>query len=206
MKRFVVPTLIMLLVLALGVSAEEAAKKKMSFGITGGVSMGNWYGSDADFGTGASKKTRTGFAGGVFVNFALGSTFACQPQILYVQKGVKYVVIGSTMEVEIDYLELPVLFKWEPEMKGNMQPTIFAGPHLGLLLSAKAGGIDVTNQIKSTDFGVTFGAGIGTKMSSGELFLDVRFDLGMSRIGENSPEVDIKNTAFLVAVGYKFGH
>ncbi|MBI5267360.1 MAG: PorT family protein [candidate division Zixibacteria bacterium] len=207
MKRFLILTTALLLVLALGVNAQEAtAAKKMHFGITGGLSMGNLSGSDADPGVGESKKMRVGFAGGVFADFGLGTTFALQPQLLYVQKGVKYEATGATEKNKFDYLEVPVLLKWVPQMQGKMQPTIFVGPYLGFLMSAKSDTVDVKDSLKTTDFGITFGAGFGSKMTSGELFFDVRLDLGLTEIDDSAVPSNVKNTAFMAMVGYKFGN
>jgi len=205
MKRFFVLATVIMLALAISVSAEEAAKKGMSFGITGGLSMGNWSGSDADPGPGFTKKMRVGFAGGVFADFALGESFALQPQLLYAQKGVKYDTAGVSETGKFDYLEIPVLLKWVPVMDGKIQPTIFAGPYLGLLMSAKIEGFDVKDFYKGTDFGLTFGAGFGSKTTSGELFFDVRMDMGMSKIHDLTPQPNVKNTAFMAMIGYKFG-
>ncbi len=204
MKRLFLIALAMLLAVALTASAQEA--KKMHFGITGGVSMGNWSGSDAAAPSGVDKKMRTGFAGGAFADFTLSKSFVLSPQVLYVMKGVKYESGGVSATEKLDYLEVPVLIKWAPEMQGKMQATIFAGPHLGFLMTAKEEDVDTKDLFKSTDFGITFGAGLGTKMTSGELFFDVRLDLGMSKIVDMDPEVNVKNTTFMGLIGYRFGN
>lgn len=207
MRRSLAIAVIMLFALALGAHAQDGAvARKTSFGITGGLSMGNWTGSDAEPAAGESKKMRTGFAGGAFVNFPVGQSFAFQPQLLYVQKGVKFEAPGGKTTAKFDYLEVPMLLKWVPVIDGKMQPTIFAGPYLGMLMSAKVGTLDAKDSSKSTDFGITFGAGFGSKMTSGELFFDVRLDLGMSKIDDGTPQANVKNSAFLAMLGYRFGN
>jgi hypothetical protein len=197
----------MFFALAIGVHAQDGAgAKKIQFGITGGLSLGNFNGSDAAAGTGETKKMRMGFAGGLFADFDVSPSFAIRPQVLYVQKGAKYEEAGFSTKYKVDYIEVPVLLKWVPKMEGKMQPTIFAGPFLGLLMTAKADSFDFKDSSKTTEFGVTFGAGFGTKMTSGELFFDVRLDLGLSKIDDSAEKLNIKNTAFMALIGYKFGN
>jgi len=216
MKRFFVFTTIIMLLLALSVGAQEATKKKMGFGIEAGVCMGNVHGDSTQAGTGESKKMRLGFGGGAFVSFNLADQFAIQPELLYVQKGVKYEAGSAKMTVKADYIELPLYLKWNPTVAGKIQPSIFAGPYVAMLMGAKIktegfadpadnGEEDIKDSTKSTDFGVSFGAGFGYKLDpKGELFLNVRYDLGMSKIDDHAVQQDIKTNMFAVLLGYKF--
>ncbi len=220
MKRFGWVTVLLVLALALCVSAQETTAKKMAFGIQGGLGFANASGDSAKADPGETKKMRMGFLGGGFVEFKLGDKFALRPELMYVQKGVKYEADAGDgkLTVKVDYLELPLLFAWAPEMQGKMQASIFAGPYAAMLMGAKLKGEgftgvdsifnaeeDVKDSTKSVDFGLTFGAGFGYKVSpKGELFFNVRYDYGMTKIDDHAEPSDIKSNLFAVVIGYKF--
>jgi hypothetical protein len=223
MKRLFVLGVLLVAVLAITASAADSGKKMpMSAGFKAGVSLANATGSDATF-TDADKKMKIGLAGGAFIGFEIAPQFVLQPELLYVQKGVKYEEKGGTGKdkYKLDYLQIPVLFKFVPATSGKIQPTIFAGPYLGFKMSAKDkaegwtdpadnGDFDMKDFVKSTDFGISLGAGIGAKMTKGELFLDARYDLGLSKVYKEYTLLDVtykpnvKNSSILVLVGYKF--
>jgi hypothetical protein len=223
MKRIFVAALILIAALAVTVSAADAGKKMpMTAGIKAGISMANATGSDATA-SDADKKMKIGLAGGAFIGFEIAPQFVLQPELLFVQKGVKYEEKGGPGKAtdKLDYLQIPVLFKFNPHTAGKIQPTIFAGPYLALKMSAKTkiegsadpaedGEFDIKDGLKSTDFGFSFGAGIGAKMTKGELFIDARYDLGLSKVYKEYTVLDVtytpnvKNSSILVLVGYKF--
>ncbi|MFZ1683985.1 MAG: porin family protein [Candidatus Zixiibacteriota bacterium] len=219
MKRFLVLSVLLVAVLAITASAADSGKKMpMSAGFKAGISLANATGSDATI-PGGDKKMKMGLAGGAFIGFGIAPQFVLQPELLYVQKGVKYEEKGGPGKLteKLDYLQVPVLFKFVPNTAGKIQPTIFAGPYLGFLMSAKAkfegdpdpannGEEDIKDALKSTDFGISFGAGVGAKMTKGELFLDVRYDLGLSKIekSDGGETANVKNSSILALVGYKF--
>jgi hypothetical protein len=222
MRRVLFVALLAVLVLSMSVLAADTAKKMpMAAGIKAGISLANATGSDAAADPDETKKMKLGFAFGGFFAFTPVNSFTIQPEILYVQKGTKYQQTGGTGKntVKVDYLEIPVLLKFTPELQtSKIAPTLFAGPFLGLRLSAKdkieGAAVDSLNvetdmkdYTKSTEFGVTFGGGLGYKLAKGELFLDARYDLGLSKVAKADPgETDnTKTSAILVLVGYKFG-
>jgi len=64
---------------------------------------------------------------------------------------------------------------------------------------------DFKDYVKDTDFGLTFGIGLGKKIGSGKLVLDVRYDLGLTNIGEDMQEgQSVKNKSWLFMLGYYF--
>ncbi len=221
MKKVLVVAVGLILILALAASAQETAAKKMSFSIKGGVSMGTLTGDSLkNFNLDFSKKSRLGFAGGVGLGFAVAKNFTIQPELLYVMKGAKFESGSEKITYKTDVIELPVLLKFTPEMKGSkIMPTIFVGPFVSMKMTGKVKAegftdvaenveIDIKDSLKSTDFGVTFGGGFGYKMAKGELFFDVRYDLGLSKVVKKeafgNADFDTKTGTFLALVGYKF--
>jgi len=183
----------------------------MAFGIKGGVNLAKIYGDDVE-----SADTRTAGVGGIFLMYAVSDNFAIQPEVLYSMKGAKEsgseegVEYSSTMK--LNYIEIPVLFKLIFPLEGNVTPCIFAGPAVGINLSAKVSSevlgveveMDVKDQTKSTDFGVVFGGGMAFAAGSGSVVLDARYTLGLTSIDDTEDSGDVKNGAISVMVGYAF--
>lgn len=159
--------------------------------------------SDSDEG-----ETKTGLIFGVYYAYDLNDSFAIQPELLYIQNGVKVSDSGATLKWNFDYLVIPVLAKYKFEASETVKPYIMAGPYLGFKLSAKIKGEsdDVSleadiDEAKGTDFGVVFGGGVGVTMGSGQLLLEARYNLGLSEIMEDYTS---KNRSFSLMVGYAF--
>jgi hypothetical protein len=224
MKRILPIALTLVLALAVIASAAEPGKKMpMTFGVKAGICLATTSGDSLkSLMEGISQKSRFGIVGGLSFGFAPSKSFAIQPELLYVQKGTKFEAgmgDGKTT-FKVDYLEIPVLIKFTPELKDSkISPALFAGPFVGLRMSGKAksdgygdasldGEKDIKDSLKSTDFGITFGAGVGYKLTKGEVTFDIRYDLGFTKIIKaeafDASSFDTKSTAIMFMVGYKF--
>ena len=158
---------------------------------------------------------------GGFVRTDIIPMLAIQPELLIViGKGQKSEteVSGQTSEVttKINYLEIPVLFKYKIPVVG-VKPTIYLGPALGIKIGAStdpefkdADGKIVDPKIKSTDLGFAFGADL--QMPMGLLF-DLRYTLGLTNIDDseepdpeppNYEDPSFKNGNISIMVGYAF--
>lgn len=189
-------------------------------GIKAGINLANIYGDDVD-----ESDMLLGFGGGVFMEYSFTPQFAVQPEVLFMMKGATTTEVEDEESIDIDwkfnYIEIPVLLKFKPAMEGNFKPNVFAGPAVGLLLSADAepdGGEseDVKDFFKSMDFGITFGAGFMYMMQNGSgITFDIRYTLGMMKIGDGEemyaaemsdtnedPDLKTNNISFMV--GYSF--
>jgi hypothetical protein len=203
--------------------ASPLAAQSVSVGPMGGASFFTFNGSDSDIfsdpdvGVGLDKGTRVGFAAGAFAEFELGSRWAIEPQLLYVQKGAKYSGtlsdpdlgdVDVSTSLNTDYIQIPVLFKAEfRNPSSTVTPSVFVGPafgfNIGCSISADAGDLGSADAdcdddtVKSTEFSAVFGAGIEFNRFS----LQGRYDLGLSEIAEGA---DVKNGGFLITLGYAF--
>ncbi len=182
-------------------SDAAAGRPDLTAGVKAGISMSTLSGDDIE---GVSSKI--GMAAGGFFGIGLGPVMI-QPEVQYVQKGAQD-EDNSDLKMKMDYLEIPVLIKaafMGPEAK--VRPSIYAGPALGILLGAKTddgtNSVDVKDSYKSTDFGLAFGADIEIQ----GFIVDLRYTMGLSQIpdtGDSDLDVDVKNGAFMVQVGYSF--
>ncbi|MEX0648954.1 MAG: porin family protein, partial [Balneolaceae bacterium] len=133
------------------VAAQDAVKT----GAKGGLNFATI--TDGDF------ETRTGFVVGGFAKFTIpDSRLSIQPEALYSQQGGE--IDGN--EVRLDYLKVPVLFKFDLATGGTVEPNVFAGPYAGLRLIAEqdggtggllGGSSSLENETESVDYGAVFG-------------------------------------------------
>jgi outer membrane protein W len=210
MKKFTF-ALMMAAVMLLAVSPLFA--KGMMFGVKGGLNMANTVGTDA-------KETamKMGIVGGVFMSYGITEIFAVQPELLYSMKGAKSSVEGSDAEEKLNYFEIPLLLKVNFPTEGKIKPSLYAGPAFGILMSAKSesGGesVDVKDYLKTMDIGIVAGAGVGYQMEKGLMFLEARYEVGLSSVMDLTDEElaaddlttqpDLKNSVISIMVGYGF--
>ena len=125
---------------------------------------------------------RTGVLAGAYLTYSFDRQFALQPEIFYVQKGAGKDLFIFSAEWSINYLEIPVLLKFNLSPEAKVQPSLFAGPALGVLLSSKVSAvnesIDVKDGMKSTDISLVFGGGVDYK----KVTFDVRYTLGLTNV------------------------
>jgi hypothetical protein len=188
-----------------------SAPSTTSFGIKAGLNFANMGGDNS---SGNSSTTLFGVGG--FVAFNIQEKFNIQGELLYNQKGFK--MSGTTYGYAytatqtFSYLDINVLAKYNIQVEGNIEPFIFAGPNLGILLSSNShievAGNSSDNDIKSSmsgaDFGLIIGAGISFKVGTGAILFDVRYDLGLANINATST-VSNTNQVFSITAGYEFG-
>ena len=205
-----------LLVFALTVGAQDKVTGVMAKGIKAGLNIAGHSGDDTD----EHHKNLMGAAFGGFLQYNVAEQFAIQPEVLYMMKGAEWEDGDDTWKGKYNYLEVPILFKFLIPTQGSVQPNIFVGPSVGFLLSAneewdyegETGDEDVKDYLKSTDVGLAFGAGAAFTMGQGQLMLDVRYTMGMTKIYEaeanevdpDAGEPEIKSKAISFMVGYGF--
>lgn len=162
---------------------------------------------------------RTGFYTGTYVSLPLGNVITVEPGLYYSQKGYKLKAalnvkgvdilgVNARAQLQLNYLELPVLLKAN---MGGLQ--VFAGPQLSYLtnanlkLSAGALGfnilstkIPVTSYFNHWDVGLS--GGIGYQFSNG-LNLAASYDYGLSKV-DAGKDFDARNRMIKIGIGYNF--
>ncbi|MBL7745326.1 MAG: PorT family protein [Chitinophagaceae bacterium] len=182
------------------VSAVQAQKGSIKFGVKAGANFYKFSGDDADFGD-VSPKIQVGIAGGGLVNIPVSDMFSVQPEILFSMEGAKYEESGDKLMYKTNYINIPVLFQYN-NASGFYAET---GPQIGFLMSAKAddgsNSTDVKDSFKGTNFSWALGLGYKTKSGFG---FGARYNLGLGNIIDET-DVDIKLGGFHVGVFYLFG-
>jgi hypothetical protein len=165
------------------------------------------------------KPGKLGFQGGFIGYFGINKSVAVQFEVLFSQKGVtlKGTSQGTSVKVweTVNYLEIPLLLKFYALSK---RAIIYGdiGPDLGIGLFANMGSswgesMDIKFEkggINRIDIGIAFGAGVGYTTGKGQIFLDLRYCLGLkdlNNLDESDKDVDYKpncNRNFGIAVGF----
>jgi hypothetical protein len=177
------------------------ASAQVQFGVKAGYNLASvsQSGSQNDNGL----KSKSGFHGGVFASLPIAESFFLQPELVYSGQGASETQNNETINLNYNYLNIPVLAKYQSAM-GLFAET---GPQVGFLLSANVSGggvsMDIKDQSQSIDFSWAFG--VGYKLSNIPLGIDARYNLGFTNILKDSPDETVKNSVFQIGLFYMFG-
>lgn len=206
-------TLFAAAIVGLLVPAGVAAQGVL-IGVKGGVNSATISLDGDDIPESTSK---SGFVGGVFAQFNLGSTFAIRPEGLLSNKGLKISAEGIDADVTARYIEIPVLLAARLGNEGGIRPQIYAGPVISFESSCKVAatgavsfdldcsdenGIDL--ETKSSDFGGAAGVGLEIPVGALNLIGDARYTFGFSDIAEEDG-LTAKNRAWSFMAGAALG-
>jgi hypothetical protein len=184
---------------------------QMQIGPKAGLNIANLVGDDVEeFHLGEDSKT--GFTGGIFFMYQFSNLFAIQPEVYYTMKGSTREIDNVQLTFSVDYIEVPVLLKLIIPVEGsNIRPSIFAGPSVGFNTTAKfkieADGEseeEDVEDVKSTEFGLVFGGGVGFMIGKNELGFDIRYILGLTTLDDSDFDGDIKNTVINFNIYFGF--
>lgn len=183
--------------------AASASAQGMQAGLKGGLNIAKATGDDVPD---EAAWLYSGI-GGAFLCYMFNDMFAIQPELLFAMKGWKIEVEDETFKTKLNYIEIPLLLRLNIPTEGSMTPAIFAGPSIGFLMSAKAEDEDIKELLKSTDFGLVFGAGLNHELSEDKGFItyEVRYSLGLATVfdlEEVDEQPDVKNMGISIMVGY----
>jgi hypothetical protein len=207
MKNFVR----MLLPLALLVAAPVQAQTTL--GVKGGINIANVDTNVEDLPDVIDSKT--GFVGGAFATFGLGSLFAIQPELLYSQKGFEASEGDLTAELGTNYFEIPVLLKAQFQL-AMLRPAVYAGPvvsfETGCTVTVIGISVDCDDEEgfgdrKTTDWGAVFGANVDFFLGPVMLLLDARYQLGLTNLAdvpEAESDESVKNQVWQIMAGIGF--
>ena len=185
--------------------AADGADAQMRIGAKGGVSFSTVSFDPEDDDT----QSLLGFVGGGEVQIPLGAGgVSLQPELLYVRKGVEFDDAGSTTKFTLDYVEIPVLLRFDVPA-ASVTPFVYAGGSVGFEASCKveeedAESVDCEDfgvDTESTDFGVLFGGGVGFPAGPGRLFVEGRYTVGLADV-DAGEGLEAKNRSGAVMVGY----
>jgi hypothetical protein len=168
---------------------------QLRIGPIAGLQMTNLTGdNDAD------NAMKLGAHVGGIINLGITDNFSIEPQVLYSMKGSQSNE-DSDLKLNLNYIDVPIHLKFKFE-NGLF---LFAGPNIGILLSAKADNgedtDDIKDNMKSLDLGINVGAGY--EFDSG-LGLALRYNMGFANVWDED-EFDQKNNAIALSLYFLLG-
>ena len=197
---------LLLAIAAIAFSAASTQAQTTSFGLKGGMTASNMKMSSN--GMSVSLTTKIGFYAGALAEIGVSEKFAIQPELFYSSMGAKIKVTDSGMSASatenLGYINLPILAKYK-----SQGFSVFAGPQIGYLLSAKLKSTDDSQTIDDKDeykpIEVSGVLGVGYTLANG-FGIDARYQVGLSNIAKDAggSDASVKNSAFMVGVHYFF--
>jgi hypothetical protein len=189
------PIIIMLLLATTSIIAQP----KLGVGVKAGVNIANQKGTGLDYEV--DNKSIAGFVAGGYVHYFFSDAAAIQIEILFSQKGSDWSEIDLSGKDILNYLEIPLLIRYQIIDLLN----IHAGPQFGFMLSSKTkydDGYeeDASTYFKSSDVGLAIGAELNLPF---RVNITVRYIIGLSNIATEEFGNTWKNNVFQATVGFR---
>jgi hypothetical protein len=202
--------------LLLALPATGRAQGDMEWGVKGGLNISGLRGSGTGL-RGPLFDTKRGIVAGVFGVFDLAPEFGIEVDALFSMKGGKLSgpgvdpngnpIINTEGFFILDYLEFPILARYNLPVQGDVTPHLYAGPTIALKVSGRARysqlpGADL-DAARTLDSGLAFGASVDLALGARSVVLDGRFGLGLTNAFRWSGP-DLKNDTFSIMAGVSF--
>ncbi|UTW61715.1 PorT family protein [bacterium SCSIO 12741] len=192
MKRL--PFYFLFVLLIALISSGELQAQKLTVGLRAGTSVFKVHNEDIN----SKTKFTSGLAFAVPIDIQLNKRFSLQPEIAFVQKGVRFEnhweTDVRTTDVKTNYLEIPVLFKANFG-KNRLKGHVFLGPSFGYATNRytvkqigdadkKINGVSFIDgpgaKSKRFEMNVVGGVGASFQCGPGSILLDARYSLGLT--------------------------
>lgn len=148
-----------------------------------------YYGFEMDDYVNARMKS--GFTAGVEVEHMFTDIFGASAGIIFAQQGTKYEELPEEefehLSIDLNYINIPVLFVASTNIGINIKAGIQPGIRLG----------DKFNQVMDR---VYFSIPLGVSYDIGQFSLDVRYNLGISKVWKGDGK--IRNNTIMLTLGY----
>jgi hypothetical protein len=186
------------------------AQQRWSAGPRLGLNLSNFVG-DVD-----NNNLLAGVSAGAFVMYSDINHFGISADVLYSQRGFMYKISEPQgpfkYRQRVNYLEIPILFRYFLNLSGNFRPNLFFGPNVGLKLGANRTNPDTDNSqiFRPADLGATVGISLNFRVKQAQrLHIDGRYTFGLTDITDPAkaptPDGNVRNSTISVLLGYGFG-
>jgi len=197
------------------------------FGFRAGYSMATQYGiTPVNLPYTVATYYRHGVAGGLIIHYPITEHFGIQQEFLYAQKGSRQDITMTTMDVtthteyDINYFEIPVVFRYTFVRLGKIKLYGAAGFALSILLNgnyrldgeAEVGGISSEFSLREKiegldtfDCAFLYGAGVEFRLFDKDWFFGYRFTIGwnflMMPTYEGEDPAPLRNQDYIFTLG-----
>ena len=194
--------------LAAGVAAVAfACAPARAAGLTGGATAATLFGNDVEI---DNEDARIGYSAGIYFS-ARAPNFEFRPEVLFVNMGAEKAllptVVSGDLEIDLDYVRVPFLFKMTSATAKRGGVGLFFGPYFAFNVNAEVtrdvGGLPVTTDIGHLVRDTDVGAVIGISIDAPYWSLDVRYTHGFEDVFEDTL-LDVKNASLSVMLGISF--
>jgi len=156
--------------------ASYGYAQDLKYGVKAGLNFADYVGDD----TGGNDAVTKFYFGG-FVNSPITERLSFQPELFFSFQGAEFDdVYDNKVKINTNYLNIPILLKMA--LGSNDFVSLYAGPQLGVLLSAEAEADGDTEDIKDALNSLQLGLNVGFSLNlSKEIAIDVRYNRGLSK-------------------------
>jgi hypothetical protein len=176
--------------------------QKFRAGVHTGVDIASFRIAGA---SGGPLKDKTALTGGLSFEAKVSPIFSVQLEANYSQQGTGLITPDASTagSYNLSYVTIPLLAK----LSATKNLSFYAGPQVGILLSAKvlsstAPKQDVKDQLESTDFYAVLGTQY--RFDNG-VFVDARYNLGTQGLAKDAVGgANFKNQYLSFRIGYSF--
>lgn len=175
------------------------------------LGLSSMYITESQGSLSANYNSRLGFNSALGVELNLSKHISLQPELNFTNKGFKFSTSSQTIDMKLNYLELPMLFKAKMpvedilELYGEVGPSIAIGiGGEGVINGQSYGDVFGSNGFKSFDFGLNYGAGFNFKLGTVyKLGAEIRFYKGIQNIyPANSGNFSGNNNGFITGINF----
>ncbi|MCR4395325.1 MAG: PorT family protein [Candidatus Saccharicenans sp.] len=204
---------ILILVTVLALFLVEVPGAEANINIRPGFKLGG--GLSSNFGADTFDQSwQPSFMAGVLVELSLTSRLGAGLELNFVRRGSLYRLESDGLVYRerylLDYLEVPLLVKFNFLRGRKPELYLYAGPALALNLRAR---LKVTlddleeavavDNLQGPDLLAQAGAGAVLALGPGCLLLELRYSHGLRTIA-TEPEADIRNKSLVILAGFRF--
>lgn len=172
------------------------AQKVVEFGVRYMPTISSFDVKTSSGGTVKGEAT-LGYGVGAFLGVNFSKHLGVQAEVIYTSINQKYTDQNVSREINLKYINIPLLLSFNTDKSAPVNLNIVAGPQIGLSTgsSIKSTGGDgtITSQavlsVKKNDLGIAYGLGVDFGLNPGKTFrlgLGYRGVLGLVDISDNS--------------------
>jgi hypothetical protein len=216
--------------LTLLLNGALSAQTGVLFGFKGGYSMSTQYGITVPgLPYTVDSLYRHGMVGGVMAYFPITESFGIQQELLYVMKGSRQDIsmalppFQSHSEYNLNYLELPIIFRYVFAKWGDFKIYGSSGFALSILLKGESrtnglitmGGMQIPfaestkmEGVDTFDYGFLYGAGLEFNLFNKKCFFEYRFHIGWNTLlmptSAGQAPAPLRNQDYIFTLGMYF--
>lgn len=186
---------LIIIMLVIGLSQHSFGQLGFRKGIKAGYNFASISGDDM----GATENLK-GLTGGIAIEFSFLALLSFEADVLYSPRGVS---LKDNGDIELKYISIPMVLKRKFFPVG-VHPYIFGGPEFNFLLSAKADGTDIKDELTSEDLAFVIGGGIEFSLFGNSAYAEGRYSYGLNNLYKDRDLGEWKNRVGQIFFGILF--